>query len=91
MKIKIFLLQVLIFTNSSLGFAGEVQSTHPGQILEEGRTLFYQSVASKALIEPALARFGQLSQENEYAARARTYIGALEALKGKHAAFPHQK
>lgn len=92
MKIKIFLLLVLIFMNSRIGVAGDRrQSTSPGQILEEGRVFFYQSVTDKSSIELALARFEQLSQQSEYSARARAYIGALEALKGKHATFPHQK
>ncbi len=59
---------------------------------EEGRKLFYSAVADKKQIDPAIEIFRKIMHDDpQLEGRALTYIGALEALKGKHAFFPHDK
>lgn len=68
------------------GTAGERQA------LEQARLLFYSSVEDKRQIEPAIAAFEELIRmQPEWEGRARTYLGALAALKGKHSRSPYDK
>ncbi len=60
--------------------------------LHAARNLFYASVTDKKQIEPALAAFQAIRRDYPaLAGRALTYIGAVEALRGKHAFWPHDK
>jgi len=68
------------------GMAGERRA------LEQARLLFYSSVEDKRQIEPAIAAFEALIRmQPEWEGRARTYLGALAALKGKHSHMPYDK
>ena len=61
-------------------------------MLEVARKQFYAAIEDKRQIEPAIALFKQIEEaEPEYVGRTQVYIGALVALKGKHAFFPHTK
>ncbi len=59
--------------------------------LDNGRDLFYKSVDDERYLQPCLDVFESLKDHPEYSGRALTYIGALTALKGKHAFWPMQK
>jgi len=62
------------------------------EALEQARLLFYASVEQKKQIGPAIAAFEELAGNYPaWAGRAKTYIGALVALQGKHAFLPHDK
>ena len=62
------------------------------KMLKNARKQFYAAIEDKKQIEPTIALFKQIAQaEPEYAGRTQVYIGALVALKGKHAFFPHTK
>ena len=61
-------------------------------MLEVARKQFYAAIEDKRQIEPTIALFKQIEEaEPEYVGRTQVYIGALVALKGKHAFFPHTK
>lgn len=69
--------------------AGKKENNH---IFSTARLLFYQSVEDKGKIKPAIDLFQKISQqEKKYEGRVLTYVGALTALKGKHAFWPHTK
>lgn len=83
-----------ILSAAGLAWAGSAApSASAGKAaLERARLLFYASVEEKKQIRPAIAAFEELAvAQPEWAGRARTYIGALVALQGKHAFLPHDK
>jgi hypothetical protein len=60
--------------------------------LEKARGLFYQAVEDDAFIDPAISLFETLDSSGAVdPGLATTYIGALEALRGKHAMLPIDK
>ena len=62
------------------------------EMLEVARRQFYAAVEDEKRIEPTIKLYERVEQmEPKYAGRAQVYIGALVALKGKHAFFPHTK
>ena len=61
-------------------------------MLKKARQRFYAATEDKKLVEPTIKLFGRIEQlAPKYAGRTQVYIGALFALKGKHAFFPHTK
>lgn len=63
-----------------------------GELLETGRNYFYGSVEDETQIEKGIATFQQLAET--YPAmqgRSTVYIGALTALKGRHALWVYTK
>ena len=80
---------VLIFLLCSIGIAAD-ESVEA--LLKRAREKFHASVEDKNQIEPAIKLFERIAREEpRYAGRAEVYMGALVALKGKHAFFPHTK
>jgi hypothetical protein len=77
----------------STGQAPLPVQSDPGEgALEEARRLFYASVEDKKQVGPAIAAFEEIVRlYPEWTGRARTYIGALVALRGKHSILPHDK
>ncbi|MBN1350936.1 hypothetical protein JXJ21_16065 [candidate division KSB1 bacterium] len=69
------------------GYAGDWQN----QLLAEARIFFYKSVSDKAHLEKAIGMFERLKQDEAFEGKSETYLGALVALKGKHAFAPHDK
>ena len=62
------------------------------ETLKNARKQFYAAVEDKKQIEPAIKLFKQIAQAKpSYDGRTEVYIGALVALKGKHAFLPHTK
>lgn len=62
------------------------------KLLQKARNLFYQSVEDESQIEQALKLFQYINEkDSSLTGRSLTYIGALTALKGKHALMPHNK
>lgn len=60
--------------------------------LEKGRSLFYQAVQEEAKLDSAMALYQDLAESSDSLhGRALVYIGALTALKGKHAFLPQKK
>ncbi len=60
--------------------------------LKIARKQFYAAVEDKKQIAPTIEIFQRIAQqEPKYAGRTQVYIGALIALKGKHAFLPHTK
>ena len=87
--IHLNLIWVLLFFLCSIGIVAD-ESVEA--LLKCAREKFHVSVEDKKQIEPALKLFEQIAREEpKYAGRAEVYIGALVALKGKHAFFPHTK
>lgn len=61
-------------------------------MLKRAREKFYAAVEDKKQIEPTIKLFERIAREEpKYAGRTEVYIGALVALKGKHAFLPHTK
>lgn len=60
-------------------------------LLRQARTLFYRSIDNEELIPRTEMILHELRQLDGYEGRAVTYLGALTALKGKHAFWPHDK
>ncbi len=77
---------IVIFLFFNLSWPAETG----GSLLEEGRQLFYKSVDKESYIDQAIAVFEQLQQDQDNGL-ALTYIGALTALRGKHAFLPQNK
>lgn len=64
----------------------------PRAELRQARQLFYESVENRKKIEPAIAAFTAIGRDYpDWQGRVQTYVGALTALKGKHALLPHDK
>lgn len=62
------------------------------EMLKRARKQFYAAIKDKKQIEPTIKLFESIEQvEPKYIGRAQVYIGALVALRGKHAFFPHTK
>ncbi|MCE2402474.1 hypothetical protein J4G08_16520 [Candidatus Poribacteria bacterium] len=62
------------------------------EMLEKARKQFYAAIEDQKLVEPTIKLFGRIEQlAPKYAGRTQVYIGALFALKGKHAFLPHTK
>ncbi len=60
--------------------------------LQSARKQFYAAIEDKNQIAPTIRMFQRIAQlEPRYTGRTQVYIGALIALKGKHAFFPHAK
>ena len=73
--------------------AGSAAVNEPvAEILKDAHTQFYAAIEDKKQIEPTIELFKRIAEiAPKYAGRAQVYIGALVALKGKHAFFPHTK
>ncbi len=83
------LIFVLLF---SLRVDGAASNKSVEEMLEVARKQFYAAIENEKWIEPTIELFERIGQvEPEYAGRTQVYIGALVALKGKHAFFPHTK
>ena len=62
------------------------------ETLQSARKQFYVAIEEKKQIEPTIKLFKRIAQmKPSYAGRTEVYIGALVALKGKHAFLPHTK
>ena len=62
------------------------------ETLKSAREQFYAAIEDKKQIEPAIKLFERVAEvKPSYAGRTQVYIGALVALKGKHAFLPHAK
>ncbi len=62
------------------------------ETLAKARQQFYVALKNKKQIAPTIKIFERIAQlEPKYAGRTQVYIGALVALRGKHAFFPHTK
>ena len=70
-----------------------VASDEPiGETLKRARVQFYAAVENEKQISPTIRLFERIERiEPRYTGRSQVYIGALVALKGKHAFFPHMK
>ncbi len=92
MEKQIFRLLLLFgFIFSGTLFAGS-DSSAAENLLETGRNFFYGSVEDETQIEKGIAAFEQLAEK--YPAmqgRSTVYIGALTALKGRHAFWVYTK
>ena len=62
------------------------------EMLEAARKRFYAAIEDEKQIAPTITLFKRIGQlEPEYTGRTQVYIGALVALRGKHAFLPHAK
>lgn len=87
--VHVNLVLVLLF---SLWFNGVAADESVEDMLKVGRKQFYAAIEDEKRIELTIALFKRIGQmEPKYAGRTQVYIGALVALKGKHAFFPHTK
>lgn len=67
-------------------------ATEIDSLLAQARHLFYASVEKQAHIDPAIALFKKIGAlEISLQGRTQTYIGALTALRAKHAVWPSEK
>ena len=82
------ILVLLIFFSSN----GVAVSESVEELLEIAREQFYAAIEDEKQVAPTIALFKRIGEvEPAYVGRAQVYIGALVALKGKHAFFPHIK
>jgi hypothetical protein len=79
------LFTVIVLLNTGL-FAQTTEAR-----LQEARILFYKSVEHKEFIPLSVELWKSLESDSGFQGRALTYMGALTALKGKHAFWPHDK
>jgi len=63
----------------------------PDSLMARARLLFYDSVEHRESIEKAVTLFEQIGRDETKKGVTLTYIGALEALKGKYGFFPMAK
>lgn len=88
MLFVIALLRVALTADDSLS----THSTEAERLVETGRNLFYASVEDAAQLDSAFYIFERLKDEYpDYHGRATTYIGALTALRGRHAFWLYTK
>jgi len=67
-------------------------SVEAERLVDNGRDLFYASVEDAAKLDSAFLIFEELQAGYpDYSGRATTYIGALTALKGRHAFWVYSK
>jgi hypothetical protein len=60
--------------------------------MDEARELFYSAVENGKIVNEAKDAFKTLWENDKIdSGLALTYLGAIEALKGKHSSWPHQK
>jgi hypothetical protein len=86
----VFLLFLVVCTSANA--PAFTETTPASQLVHHARSLFYRSIDNEDLIASAEKTFRDLQQlDNRYEGRAVTYLGALTALKGKHAFWPHEK
>ena len=72
--------------------SGAVASEPVEETLKSAREQFYAAVEDKKQIEPTIKLFERVAAvKPSYAGRMQVYIGALVALKGKHAFLPYAK
>lgn len=90
-EIRIFgIILILLFSVNSI-FAQNNSASENQQIIK-GRTLFYEAVENESKIDSALQIFEQIKNDHpDLNGRAQVYIGALNAVKAKHAFWPHDK
>ncbi len=80
---------ILLFLFSVNAIAAD---TPVQEILKKGREQFYAAVKDEKQIEPTIKLFERIAfLEPKHSGTSQVYIGALVALKGKHAFFPHTK
>lgn len=93
MKFNKFIHAMLRFGLLFLLSVKGVASDEPvGEMLKRARAQFYAAVEDEKQIAPTMRLFERIERiEPKYTGRVQVYIGALVALKGKHAFFPHTK
>ena len=93
MKLSQFIYTNLIVATLFSFCADSVAINEPvEEMLRDARKQFYAAIEDKKRIDPAINRIEQIAQvEPKYVGRTQVYIGALVALRGKHAFFPHIK
>ena len=93
MKLNRYIYICLIITSTfSLWIDGAAAKKSVTEMLEVARKQFYAAIEDEKQIEPTIALFKRISQEElKYSGRTQVYIGSLIALRGKHAFFPHTK
>ncbi len=85
--INLILILLLSYWDTEVAAGASVEKT-----LETARTQFYAAIEDEKQIEPTITLFESIAQmAPRYTGRTQVYIGALFALKGKHAFFPHTK
>ena len=96
MKISVSILTMVILFIPGVSIvvhAANADSTKSVEkLLQDGRQLFHESIEDEDQIEPATAVFTELKEHfPSMAGRADAYLGALDALRGKHATWPISK
>lgn len=78
-----------------LVFLAVSTAAHPTDLhrrLAEARQLFYDATREEKLVDDAEARYDSIRAEHpEIAGRSEAYLGALQAVRGKHSFLPHNK
>lgn len=86
-RINLALILLFSFWGNEVAAGASVEET-----LEVARKQFYTAVEDEEHIEPTIKLLERIARiEPSYAGRTQVYIGALVALKGKHAFLPHTK
>ena len=87
--VYVILILTLLF---SLRVDGAASDELVKELLVVARKQFYAAIEDEKRIEPTIALFKRIGQvEPKHTGRTQVYIGALVALKGKHAFFPYTK
>lgn len=89
---RTLLLCFIFLAYTASGSPAATETPSASQLVQRARSLFYRSIENENLIASAEKTFRDLRQlDTRYEGRAETYLGALTALKGKHAFWPHEK
>ena len=87
--VYVILILTLLF---SLQVDGAASDELAKELLDVARKQFYAAIEDEKRIEPTIALFKRIERvEPKHTGRTQVYIGALVALKGKHAFFPYTK
>lgn len=79
-------------SHSKVAPVSVLNSTDTSALLRQARQLFYKSVEDEEQIDAAETAFRKLmALDKQLEGRATTYLGALVAIRGKHAFWPHDK
>lgn len=84
--------KIVPFLVVMLLLGGSGNAAESGELLQQGRKLFYTGVEQEADVRKAIDIFREIVEsDSAMKGKALTYIGASTALLGKHARWPQKK
>lgn len=91
-RIKLFQLACLVFTVTAAVAGQGDRESERRQELAAARQLFYDATRKEKLVDDAETAYEAIKTTwPDVSGRAEAYLGALQAVRGKHAFLPHNK